>query len=77
MIAPGEQNAPRETDYRRHMRALEECARKLENMDLDPPEALAVCRQADEHYTAVDRILTGVERELDELRRDRTSRAGD
>lgn len=67
MIAPGEQKARPETDYRRHMRALEECARKLEGMDLDPQEALAVCREAEEHYGAVDRLLSEVERDVDEI----------
>jgi exonuclease VII small subunit len=77
MIARGEQNEGSETDYRRHMRALEECARKLEAMDLDPQEALAVCRQAEEHYMAVDRLLTEVEQEIDEMRAGRTSRVAD
>lgn len=67
MIVPGEQNARPETEYRRHMRALEECARKLEETDLDPQEALAVCREAEEHYAALDRLLTGVERDVDEM----------
>lgn len=58
------------TEYRLHMRALEECARTLEAMDLDPQEALAVCREAEEHYRAVDRLLAEVEREVDELRQD-------
>ena len=51
------------------MAALERLRRELESGDLDPVEALERCRQAKEHYRAVDSILTSVERELDELQR--------
>jgi exonuclease VII small subunit len=74
MIAPVELNGSGETEYRRHMRALEECARKLESMDLDPQEALGVCRAAEEHYAAVDRLLAEVEREVDEIQAARGAR---
>jgi len=68
MIAPSEKKASAETEYRRHMRALEECARKLESLELDPQEALAICRAAEEHYRAVDLLLSAVEHEIDQLR---------
>lgn len=77
MIARNDQNGRPETEYRRHMRSLEDCARRLESMDLDPQEALAVCREAEEHYRAVDRLLTEVEREVDGLRGDRRTSTGD
>lgn len=67
MIVPSEQKIQSETEYRRHVRALEECARRLEEMDLDPQEALAIFREAEAHYRAVDLLLKEVEREVDEL----------
>lgn len=77
MIAPGDHKARPETDYRRHMRALEECARKLEEMDLDPEEALAICREAEDHYQEVDRLLTTVEREVDDIQGNRSAHDGE
>lgn len=60
-----------ESDYQRHMRELEECATRLEDAALDPQEALAVYRQAQEHYQAVDAILGSVEDEIERIQKDR------
>lgn len=60
-----------ESEYQRHMRGLEECANQLEDGTLDPQEALAVYRQAQEHYQAVDEILGSVEDEIDRIQKDR------
>jgi exonuclease VII small subunit len=54
-------------EFATHMAALERLRRELESGDLDPVEALHRCRQAEQHYRAVDAILTGVEQELDEM----------
>jgi exonuclease VII small subunit len=54
-------------EFATHMAALERLRRELESGDLDPVEALDRCRQAETHYRAVDAILTGVERELDQM----------
>ena len=62
-------NSAPATEFATHMAALERLRRELESGDLDPVEALERCRQAKEHYRAVDSILTDVERELDELHR--------
>ena len=61
------ENDREESDYQRHMRALEACADRLEDGALDPQEALAVYRQAQEHYKAVDEILRTVEDEIDRI----------
>lgn len=57
------------TEFSAHMAALERLRRELESGDLDPIEALECCREAEEHYRAVDAILTRVERELEEMQR--------
>lgn len=59
-----------QTEYRQHMSALEALADTLEQEDLDPEEALTAFREADEHYRAVDAILTRVEQEIDDLHRE-------
>lgn len=59
-----------QTEYRQHMNRLEELAEILERNDLDPEEALAAFREADQHYRAVDTILTRVEREIEDLHND-------
>jgi exonuclease VII small subunit len=68
MITVTNGNSAPDTDFATHMAALERLRRELESGDLDPVEALERCREAEEHYRAVDTILTGVERELDEMR---------
>ena len=60
-------NAAPATDFAMHMAALERLRRELESGDLDPVEALERCRQAKEHYGAVDSILTRVQREIDDM----------
>jgi exonuclease VII small subunit len=64
MTTPDSNGRPTNTDYRRHTRALEVCAQRLERGDLDPQEALEVYREAEEHYQAADRILRDVERAI-------------
>lgn len=59
---------PSESEYRRHMRALEECATRLENGGLDPQEALETYREAQTHHQAVDRMLAAVEAEVSRIR---------
>ena len=60
-----------ESEYRHHMQGLEACATRLEDGSLDPQEALAVYREAQEHYRAVDKILSSVEHEIDLIQKDR------
>jgi exonuclease VII small subunit len=50
-----------------HMAALERLRKSLERGDLDPMEALAMCRLADAHYEAVDVILARVETEIEQM----------
>lgn len=57
------------TSFTTHMEALDRLRCELESGDLDPVEALERCREAEEHYRAVDEILTEVERELDEMQK--------
>lgn len=64
-----------DSEYQRHMRALEECATRLEGGGLDPQEALDTYREAQTHYEAVDRILAAVEDEISEIR-GRNERSG-
>jgi len=61
------------TQYRRHIEALEECARRLEQADLDPSAALDLYRQAEGHYLAADSILRDVEAEVTRIQRERDS----
>lgn len=63
------------TEYRRHITALEACARKLERGDLDPQEALDVYREAEEHYQAADAVLREVEHEFTRIQREREAEA--
>ena len=56
-----------ETEYRRHLRALEDLAQQLERKDLDPEEALDVHRRAMEHHAELERILSRVEEAVGEL----------
>lgn len=65
-----------QTEYRRHMNALETLAETLERDDLDPEQALAAFREADEHYRAVDAVLSRVEREIEDLHRDEQEGTG-
>lgn len=57
----------RPSEFGSHMAALEALRTELESGDLDPVEALAVCRRAEEHYRAVEAILTRVEREIEKM----------
>jgi exonuclease VII small subunit len=57
------------TEFTNRMAALERLRRELESGDLDPLEALERCREAEQHYRAVDAILTRVEREINEMHR--------
>ena len=60
-------NSAPATSFGAHMEALERLRCELESGDLDPVEALERCREAEEHYRAVDEILTEVERELEDM----------
>jgi exonuclease VII small subunit len=46
-----------ESEYRRHSRELQRLTEQLERGDLDPLEALAAYRQAEEHFGALERIV--------------------
>lgn len=56
------------TDFTGHMTALERLRREVEAGDLDPVQALDRCREAEQHYRAVDAILNRVEVELEKMR---------
>jgi exonuclease VII small subunit len=66
-IATGNGRQAQPTEFSIHMEALERLRRRLEGGDLDPLEALALCREAEEHYQAIDAILTRAEREIELL----------
>ena len=64
-MSEDERQTTAECEYDRHKRGLEECNRRMERMDLNPFKALAVLREAEEHYSALIRMLTSVEREVE------------
>lgn len=67
ITTPTNAKSPPATEFAMHMAALERLRRELEGGDLDPVQALDRCREAEQHYHAVDAILTRVEQELDEM----------
>ena len=56
-----------ETNFAAHMAALEQLRRELEAGELDPAEAVERCRMAEQHYRALETILTRAEQEIEEL----------
>jgi exonuclease VII small subunit len=69
MITTSQNGDDHRSEYRRHMEALDALARRLEQDDLDPDEAVGVCRTAEAHYEALDRILSHAEGELADIRK--------
>lgn len=68
MIMPPEHSSQgTAVTFGEHMAALERLRKLLERGDLDPVEALAMCREADAHYRAVDVILARVETEIEHM----------
>jgi len=53
-----------ESEYRKHLRALEHAAAQLERGDLDPEQALEVYRDALRRYEAATAILNTVAEEF-------------